>query len=124
MVDVRITAKAENEATAATLIANVEQDVRQRLGSAVFGADEDRLDAVTLETVARRGWSLVAVEFGAGGLLAGSIPRTIAPQDFKPASLLEAVRTAHADAKADVALGRVGRRRPARGGDGPDHAAR
>ena len=87
------------------MIAEVEKDVRQRLGSAVFGADEDRLDAVALEAVAKRGWSLVAVEFGAGGLLAGSIPQTIAPQDLKPATLLDAVRIARADAKADVALG-------------------
>ncbi len=105
VVDVRITSKAESEAAAAALIAEVERDVRQRLGNAVFGADEDRLDTVTLEAVARRGWSLVAVEFGAGGLLAGSIPRTIASQDFKPTALLDAVRTARADTNSDVALG-------------------
>jgi competence/damage-inducible protein CinA-like protein len=105
VVDVRITAKAESESAAAALIANVENDVRGRLGDAVFGVDEDRLDVVTLEAVARRGWSLVAVEFGAGGLLAASIPRTIAAPDFKPATLMDSVRTARADTHADVALG-------------------
>jgi nicotinamide-nucleotide amidase len=105
VVDVRITAKGESESVAAALIAHVEDDVRQRLGDAVFGVDEDRLDVVTLEAVARRGWSLVAVEFGAGGLLAASIPRTIAPQDFKPATLMDSVRAARADTHADVALG-------------------
>jgi competence/damage-inducible protein CinA-like protein len=105
VVDVRIAAKAESEAAANALIAEVEQDVRARLGSAIFGADEDRLDKVTLDAVAKRGWSLVAVEFGAGGLLANSIPRTIASQDFKPADLIGSVRTARADNEADVALG-------------------
>jgi hypothetical protein len=105
VVDVRITAKAESEAAAHVLIAQVEEDVRQRLGDAVFGVNEDRLDQVTLDAVARRGWSLVAVEFGAGGLLANSIPKTIASQDFRPADLLGAVRTARADAGADVAIG-------------------
>ena len=105
VVDVRITAKAESEAAAAALIAEIEHDVRNRLGSAVFGADEDRLDSTTLTAVASRGWSLVAVEFGAGGLLANSIPRTVASQDFKPADLLAATRTARNDNQADVALG-------------------
>ncbi len=105
VVDVRITAKAESEAAANALIADIEQDVRQRLGNAVFGVDEDRLDAVALDAVARRGWSLVAVEFGAGGLLASSIPKTIASQDFRPADLMAAVRTARTDNNADVGLG-------------------
>ncbi len=105
VVDVRVAAKAESESGADELIAEVERDVRRRLGTAVFGADEDRLDAVTLETVARRGWSLVAVEFGAGGLLAASVPHTIASQDFKPSDLMAVVRTARDDNKADAALG-------------------
>ena len=105
VVDVRITAKAESEASASRLIAGLEEDVRRRLGNAVFGADEDRLDRVALQEVARRGWSVVGVEFGAGGLLSQSIPRTIASQDFRPSDLAEAVRTARADNNADVALG-------------------
>lgn len=105
VVDVRITAKAESESAANALIEELEQDVRGRLGEAVFGADEDRLDEVTLQAVAQRGWSIVAVEFGAGGLLSQSIPRTIASQDFQPSDLAAAVRTAKADNNADVALG-------------------
>ncbi|HEX8992799.1 MAG TPA: molybdopterin-binding protein [Anaerolineales bacterium] len=105
VVDVRITAKAESEAAAHRLIAEIEHDVRERLGNAVFGADEDRLDVVALNAVIRHGWTLVAVEFGAGGLLAGSIPKTIVSQDYKPADLIGAVRNARADAGADLGLG-------------------
>src|SRR5512142_2661350 len=104
VVDVRIAAKAESEAAAGELIAAVEQDVRQRLGNAVFGVDEDRLEAVTLAAVARRGWSLVAVEFGAGGLLAGSIPNTLT-LGGTASDLMDATRAARADNSADVALG-------------------
>src|SRR5512146_1080437 len=105
VVDVRIAAKAETEAQADALIDEVEQDVRKRLGDAVFGVDEDRLDQVTLEALGRRGWSVVGIEFGAGGLLSQSIPRTIASQGFRPDDLLGAVRTAKTDNNADVALG-------------------
>ncbi len=66
VVDVRITAKSESETEADRLIAQIENDVRTRLGNVVFGADEDSLEEVTLREVARRGWSLVAVEAGAG----------------------------------------------------------
>ncbi len=105
VVDVRIAAKAESESAAQQLIAEVEQDVRQRLGDAVFGADEDRLDAVSLDAVAKHGWSLVAVESGAGGLLAHSIPKTVVSTDLLPADLANAVRSARAENQADVALG-------------------
>ena len=105
VVDVRITAKAESEASANALIAEVEQDVRNRLGSAVFGADEDRLENVALEAVAKHGWSLVAVEYDAGGLLARSIPQTVPAEEPRPGTLLDAVRQARIERHADVALG-------------------
>lgn len=105
VVDVRIAAKAESEVAAQHLIAEVEQDVRQRLGNAIFGADEDRLDAVALAAITGHGWSLVAVEFGAGGLLANSIPNTITSPDRMSSDLTGAVRAARTDYHADVALG-------------------
>ena len=62
VVDVRITAKAGDEAEADRLIAGIENEVRLRLGTAVFGVDEDSLEEVVLREVAKRGWSLAAVE--------------------------------------------------------------
>ncbi len=105
VVDVRITAKAGSETEADHLIAQIENDVRSRLGNAVFGADEDSLEEVTLREVARRGWMLVAVELGLDGLLARRIPQTVSLLDLKPDALKDAVRAARANAKADVALG-------------------
>jgi nicotinamide-nucleotide amidase len=105
VVDVRITAKAESETEADQLIARIENDIRSRLGDAVFGVDEESLEEVVLEAFAKRGWTLVAVELGPGGLLARHLPQTISLPDVKPEDLMNAVRTARTDVNADVALG-------------------
>jgi len=105
VVDVRITAKAESETEANLLIAQVENDVRTRLGNAVFGADEDSLEEVVLDAFAKRGWTLVAVELGLGGLLARHLPQTVSLPDLKPSDLKDAVRRARADFNVDVAIG-------------------
>jgi hypothetical protein len=68
-VDVRITAKAESEELAAQMIAPVEQMVRQRLGRALYGADDETLEQVVAENLRRLAWRLVALEFGLGGHL-------------------------------------------------------
>jgi nicotinamide-nucleotide amidase len=105
IVDVRITAKAESEAEALQLIDQIENEVRARLGNAVFGVDEDTLEQVALNEVARRGWTLVAVELGLDGLLARRLPQTVSLSELKPDALKEAVRNARINSKADVALG-------------------
>jgi len=107
VVDVRIAAKAENEAQALELISKVELEVRQRLGNAVFGADADRLETVVMEALRRRGWNLVALEMGVGGLLGTRIPHVIALPALPAGGLMEAVRSARTDSGADVALGVV-----------------
>jgi len=105
VVDVRIAAKAENESRAMELIAEVESAVRARLGSAVFGADADRLESVALEALAGRGWTVVGIEAGLGGLLAGRLPRTIAAPDLTADGLMQASRDARLQAGTHVALG-------------------
>jgi competence/damage-inducible protein CinA-like protein len=105
VVDVRITAKAKSESEAQEMIAKVEEDVRQRLGSIVFGADEDRLEEVVLDMLAKRGLTLTAIESGLDGLLARKVPHTASKPDLSPASLMDALRAARADSKADIALG-------------------
>src|SRR5688500_4226315 len=44
VVDIRIAAKAKDEAEADEMIANIENQIRERLGNVDFGADEDRSD--------------------------------------------------------------------------------
>lgn len=68
-VDVRITAKAENEEEARKIIAPVEAEIRKRLGDWVFGADEETLEGAALANIADKGWKLVVVEAGLKGRL-------------------------------------------------------
>jgi nicotinamide-nucleotide amidase len=105
VVDIRIAAKAKSEAEADQMIAGIEQRVRERLGNAIFGADDETLEEVTLNEVAKRGWTLTGVESGLGGLLARKIPHTISIPDLSSDSLMAALRAARAEASAEVALG-------------------
>lgn len=105
VVDVRITAKAKTEAEADALIAQVEAQVRERLGSVVFGVDEDRLETVVLDMLARRSMTLTAIESGLDGMLARKIPHTASIPDLSPGSLMETLRAARNEFKTDIALG-------------------
>jgi RNA-binding protein YhbY len=105
VVDVRIAAKAESEAEAIRQIEEIEREVRTRLGNVVFGTDEDRLEEVMLDEVARRGWTLVAVESGLDGLLIRKIPNTVSMPDLDPVALMDAVRAARDYSNADIGFG-------------------
>ncbi len=69
-IKVRITAKATDEAGAALLIAAEEEIVRALLGDIVFAADEQTMEAATIERLAGLGLTLAASEDLTGGLLA------------------------------------------------------
>jgi nicotinamide-nucleotide amidase len=107
VVDVRITAKAKSESEANELIATVESQVRERLGSIVFGVDEDKLENVVLGLLEKRGLTLTAIESGLDGLLARTLrsPHTASLPDLTPEALTQALRAARADSQADIALG-------------------
>jgi nicotinamide-nucleotide amidase len=107
VVDIRIAAKAKNESEANTMIAEVESQVRERLGSVVFGVDEDKLEDVVLNLIAKRGWKLVAVESGLGGSLARSLPHTASLSVLTVDSLTQVLRATQADSKAEAAIGVV-----------------
>jgi nicotinamide-nucleotide amidase len=72
-IKVRITAKANTEAEAAAMIAPIEAEVRQRLGTLVFGSDGETIEAVVLRMLEERSWKLATAESATGGLLAARI---------------------------------------------------
>jgi nicotinamide-nucleotide amidase len=72
-IKVRITAKAPSPEEAMRLIGPVEDMVRERLGSAVFGADDDTVEKVVLDLVESRGWTLGTAESATGGLIAARL---------------------------------------------------
>ncbi|HXF86197.1 MAG TPA: molybdopterin-binding protein [Anaerolineales bacterium] len=107
IVDIRIAAKAKNEAEADAMIARIETQVRERLGNHIFGADEETLKDAALNAVTRRGWTLTIIEAGLDGLLARTlgIPHTASFPTLEPDSLMDALRAARAASRADAALG-------------------
>lgn len=112
VVDIRLAAKAKTEAEADAMIAEVENEIRQRLGKIIFGADQDKLESVTLAALSKRGWKLVVLESGLGGRLSRQLSkaadslilqsenRQIAPQDLFPA-----LQKLKSESGAEVALG-------------------
>ena len=66
---VRITAKADDEATAHARVAEEEARVREILGDAVFGADEETMESVVLDMLRARGATLAVAETLTGGLI-------------------------------------------------------
>jgi nicotinamide-nucleotide amidase len=69
-VDVRIAAKAPDEAAARALIAPVEAEVCLRLGDTVFGTDRETLEGVVAARLAEGDRTLGLVEVGTGGIVA------------------------------------------------------
>jgi nicotinamide-nucleotide amidase len=69
-IKIRITAKASDVGTALALIEPMEAEVRSRLGSSVFGSDEETIEPVLKGLLADRGWTIAFAESATGGLVA------------------------------------------------------
>ena len=72
-IKIRLTARADDGEAAMQLISPLEEEVRHRLGSRVFGADDETIERVLLDTLASRGWSLGTAESATGGMVAARI---------------------------------------------------
>ncbi len=71
----RITAKATSETEADRMLDLVEAEVRERLGSGVFGVDSETLEQVAAGMLAARGWRMALVEYGTSGGLASMMEK-------------------------------------------------
>ena len=71
--DVRITAKADTEAEAETLIVPLEAEVRQRLGVAVYGMGKETVPEVIGRLLSKKNLQLGLIDTLTGGLLAGKL---------------------------------------------------
>jgi nicotinamide-nucleotide amidase len=72
-IKVRITAKAPDEASAIAMIQPIEAEVRDRLGSAIFGVDDDTIEPVICALLAERDWTIALAESATGGLVASRL---------------------------------------------------
>ncbi len=72
-VDVRLTATGPDEAACRALIAPLDVEIRNKLGIAVYGTDEETLEGVALAHLAARGETLATAETGTRAQLAGRL---------------------------------------------------
>lgn len=72
-VRIRITAKAPEREAALASIEPVEEDLRARLGSLIFGADEETLEGVIASMALQRGVTVGVAESFTGGLVASRL---------------------------------------------------
>jgi nicotinamide-nucleotide amidase len=70
---VRVTARAEDEATAAKMCAPVVEELKARLGNYIYGIDVESLEEATVKELAKQHKKLACAESCTGGLLASRI---------------------------------------------------
>ncbi len=75
LIDVRLTAGAENETRADELLHRLENEIRRRLGEAIFGAEGETLESVTMAALSERGWTLAVCEAGMNGIFLQRLAR-------------------------------------------------
>ena len=72
-IKVRLTAKANDISSAATLLSTWEQKVRDLVDDVIFGVDTDTMESVVLQLLRERGSTLAVAESVTGGLIGGRI---------------------------------------------------
>jgi competence/damage-inducible protein CinA-like protein len=72
-VDIRITAKAKTDQEADRMISSVEATLEDRIGSAIYGKDDQTLESVVVDLLKDKGFRLALLEAGTDGALAASL---------------------------------------------------
>jgi nicotinamide-nucleotide amidase len=72
-IKLRLTARSADRDTALEAIRPLEDEVRRRLGSLIFGADDDTVERLVLAACGDRGWSLGTAESATGGMVASAL---------------------------------------------------
>lgn len=72
-IKVRLTAKADSNDSAATLLATWETRLRSEIGDVIFGVDSDTMESVVLAMLDERGMTLALAESVTGGLVSGRL---------------------------------------------------
>jgi nicotinamide-nucleotide amidase len=81
-VHLRITAKADSEAEADQMIAELEQRVRSRVGEHIFGADAETIEEVVGRRLRERGMKLATAESCTGGLIGHRLTNVPGSSDY------------------------------------------
>ena len=95
-IKVRITVKAPDTTVAQQWLDEEEHRLRNLLGGLVFGVDDQTMEAVVLELLRARGWSLGVAEAATGGLMSARLSAAPgAAEVFRGAVVVGADRIAH-----------------------------
>lgn len=81
-LQIRLTAKSDDEAGARSLIAPVETAIRERIGNAIYGTDTDTLSSVLGQLLREHGYKLALAESCTGGLLGSMITEVPGSSDY------------------------------------------
>ena len=100
--DVRITAKADTEEEADTLVAGMEEKLRERLGVAVYGVGKVTVGEVVGDLMQEKSLKLGVIDTLTGGQLARDLVESgysdLVTTDLAPANLTEALKDSGANA--------------------------
>jgi len=72
-IKIRITAKADDRASALTLIEPMETEVRSRMGSVLFGTDNETIERVIFKLLTELDYTIAAAESMTGGLVTAAL---------------------------------------------------
>lgn len=72
-VDIRITAKADNETLANEMIAVVEAQIRERVGRYIFGIDDEQIESVLVQLLTSNHQTIATNETGIGNPISSRI---------------------------------------------------
>jgi len=97
-IKIRLTAKASTRDEAEALVAPMEAAVRERLGSLIFGTDEQTIESIIMDLAAEKGWTLATAESATGGMVAARITSIPGASAFFRGSVV----AYHADVKRGV----------------------
>jgi nicotinamide-nucleotide amidase len=107
--DVRITAKADTEAEADTLIASLEAEVRRRLGVAIYGVETETVPDVIGQLLTKKQMKLGVIDTLTGGLLTRNLIDAgfgdLIPADLHSIDVSAALQKAGLAARADAQNG-------------------
>src|SRR4029077_1862066 len=81
-VDVKITAKAADRSEAATMIARLEPELRERLGDSIYATDGGTLEQSVGEALRKRAWSIAVAESCTGGLVGSMLSSVPGASDY------------------------------------------
>ena len=103
-IQLRIIARGETEADARQLLQPLEEEIRRILGPAIWGVDDETMEARLGELLRQRGMSLAVMESCTGGLMASTITDVPGSSDYFRGGVITYVNEAKSAYGVDSAL--------------------